>query len=153
MTKGEPLRARKSHLLALLVFGFFCDPGAAGQEATDMHLEDAGFIARVADTPAQIARLRTLPARKFVRRVKAGRPYYLYVDPDACKCAFLGDDLAMKTYRDMAAQRRLQQPDNVPAGSFAPERAVIEDIEPNASNMITAGDILDYAFSGAAPPQ
>lgn len=144
------MRANKANLLVLLIFGFFCDPGAAGQEAIDMHLRDAGFIARVADTPAQIARLRTVPARKFIRRRKAGRAYYMYVDPDTCKCAFLGDEDAMKTYRTMATAR-LQQPDAVPPSGVAPERQIIEDINGDAAELITDGDILDYAFGGAAP--
>jgi hypothetical protein len=147
---GMSMRANKANLLVLLIFGFFCDPGAAGQEAIDMHLRDAGFIARVADTPAQIARLRTVPARKFIRRRKAGRAYYMYVDPDTCKCAFLGDEDAMKTYRTMATAR-LQQPDAVPPSGVAPERQIIEDINGDAAELITDGDILDYAFGGAAP--
>ena len=137
------MRTDKARLLALLLFGFFCDPGAAGQEPTDMHLEDAGFIARVADTPAQIARLRTLPSRKFLRRVKAGRPYYLYIDPDTCKCVFLGDEDAMKTYRDMVVARRLQQPDNVPPGGVNPERLMIEEDNIDGDD-IPDGDILDF---------
>jgi hypothetical protein len=146
----EFMRTTEARLLALLIFGFFCDPGAAGQEAADMHLEDAGFIARVADTPAQIARLRTVPARKFIRRTKAGRAYYMYVDPDTCKCVFLGSEQAMKTYRDMAAAR-LQQPGNVLEAGVAPERQIIQDINGDAAELITDGDILDYAFGGAAP--
>lgn len=136
------MRANNARLLALLIFGFFCDPGVAGQEATDMKLRDAGFIARVADTPALIARLRTLPPRKFVRRAKAGRHYYIYVDPDLCKCAFLGDEDAMKTYRDMATAR-LQQPGVVPPSGVSPERQ-IEDIDNAADGLITDDDILDY---------
>ncbi len=144
------MRANDARLLALLIFGFFCDPGAAGQEATDMHLRDAGFIVRVADTPAKIARLRTVPARKFIRRAKAGRSYFMYVDPDTCKCAFLGSEQAMQAYRDMASER-LQQPDAMPPAGVAPERQIIQDIRGDADEMITEGDILDYEFGGAAP--
>jgi len=144
------MRANDVRLLALLIFGFFCDPGAAGQEATDMHLRDAGFIVRVADTPAKIARLRTVPARKFIRRAKAGRSYFMYVDPNTCKCAFLGSEQAMQAYRDMASER-LQQPDAMPPAGVAPERQIIQDIRGDADEMITEGDILDYEFGGAAP--
>jgi hypothetical protein len=38
-------------LITVLMWGFFPDPAGAAQEATDMHLEDVGFVARVADTP------------------------------------------------------------------------------------------------------
>jgi len=144
------MRANKANLLALLIAGFFCDPGAAGQEAIDMKLRDAGFIVRAADTPAQIARLRTVPARTFIRRRKAGRAYYMYVDPDTCKCAFLGGEDAMKAYRAMA-EARLQQPIASPAAGVEPERQIVRDIDGDAAEMITDGDILDYAFGGAAP--
>jgi hypothetical protein len=144
------MRAKDARLLALLIFGFFCDPGTAGQEATDMHLKDAGFIVRVADTPAQVARLRTVPARKFIRRRKAGRAYYMYVDPDTCKCVFLGSEQAMQSYRDTAA-KRLQQTDAMPPAGAAPEQQIIQDIRGDAGELITEGDILEYEFGGARP--
>ena len=77
-----------------------------GQEGRDMKLEDVGFIMRPANTPAQIERLRLLPPRKFVARSRAGWRYYLYADPDYCKCIFLGDELAMRNYRDLICRRR-----------------------------------------------
>jgi hypothetical protein len=136
------IRTKIPRLLAILIFGYFCDPGVSGQEATDMKLRDAGFIARVADSPAQIARLRTVPAHKFIRRKKAGRTYFMYVDPDTCKCVFLGDEDAMRTYRDMVTAQ-LQQPDVVQPSGVAPERQ-IEDLDDDAAGLITEGDILDY---------
>ena len=62
-----------------------------------------GFVMRAADTPAQIERLRQLPPRTFVARSKNGRRYYLYADPDYCKCVFVGDETAMRNYRDMVS--------------------------------------------------
>lgn len=63
------MRANDARVLALSIFGFFCDPGTAGQEATDMHLMGAGFIVRVADTPAKIARREWIRCRAIVRRI------------------------------------------------------------------------------------
>ena len=107
-SKGRSMRASDARLMALLIFGLFGDPAAAGQEANDMKLEDAGFVVRVADTPAKFDRLRTLPPRKFIRRVKTGQPYFMYADPDACKCVFVGDADAMKSYRGMRRLPPLQ---------------------------------------------
>jgi len=91
--------------LAVVVFGLF--GGAAdGQEGKDMKLEDVGFVMRAANTPQQIERLRLLPPRTFVARSKNGRRYYLYADPDYCKCVFLGNELAMKNYRDLVRPPR-----------------------------------------------
>lgn len=146
------MRTRNTRLVALLALGMFGDPAVAGQEATDMKLDDAGFVVRVADTPAKLARLRTLPPRKFIRRVKAGRPYFMYADPDACKCVFVGDEDAMKSYRDMAAKRspplQLQLPNAaaLPSGGVTPERSMIQDIDADAGSMIPEGDILDFKF-------
>lgn len=108
-----------------------------------MHLEDAGFVARIAQTPEQVARLRAYPPRKFLRRVKNGRPYYLYIDPDTCKCAFLGSEQAMQNYRDIVSVRNLQQPDNVAPGGVNPERLIIEEDNIDGGD-IPDGDMLDF---------
>ena len=133
------MRAGTARLLVLLVAGWFCEPGVAGQEATDMFLKDAGFVVRVADTPAERARLRAVPARKFLRRHKEGHAYYIYVDPDACRCAFLGDEDAMKTYRDMVARI----PDGPMGAGLRPELE-INDMNAAAWGDVPEGDILDF---------
>lgn len=144
------MRANIGRLVALLLIGFFCDPAVSGQEATDMKLEDAGFIARVADTPAKLARLGAVPARKFIRRVKAGRAYYLYADPDLCKCVYLGSQDAMNNYRAMVTKRRqqflLQSPDAQLPVTLAPEHIMVQDIDADADAAMRPGDILDYQF-------
>ncbi len=101
-----------STLLGLLAFAAV---PALAQLATDMKLEDAGFTMREANTPQKLARLESIPARKFVPHRKNGQLYYVYADPN-CRCAFVGDPAAMQAYRDMVAQRGLQQPDNVSGG-------------------------------------
>lgn len=91
-----------------IVFGFVVallgvTPLAAqSQLGKDMKLEDAGFKMREANTPQKMARLNSIPPYKFVPHRKNGARYYVYADP-ACRCAFVGDDNAMKAYRDMVA--------------------------------------------------
>jgi hypothetical protein len=75
---------------------------AQSQLGKDMKLEDAGFKMREANTPQKMARLNSIPPYKFVPHRKDGARYYVYADP-ACRCAFVGDDNAMKAYRDMVA--------------------------------------------------
>lgn len=133
------MQANAVRLLALLVGGLFCEPAIAGQEATDMFLKDAGFVVRVADTPAERARLRAVPARKFLRRHKEGHVYYVYVDPGTCQCAFLGDEGAMKTYRDMVARI----PDGPMGAGLRPELE-IDDMNAAAWGDVPEGDILDF---------
>jgi hypothetical protein len=74
---------------------------ANAQEAIGMKLEAAGFVMREANTPQKLERLKTLPPHKFVRRTKNGTPYYIYADTTYCKCALIGSQDAMNSYRDM----------------------------------------------------
>lgn len=74
---------------------------APAQVATEMKLDNAGFIMRVAKTPRQMERLRTIPARRMVARTKDGVKHYLYADPEGCQCVMIGNERAMANYRDM----------------------------------------------------
>ena len=85
--------------LSFVAVGACLGVAIAAQEATDMKLEDLGFKMREADTPEKMARLKSLPARKFVRRARNGVPYFVYADPDYCKCAFVGTQAAMDQFR------------------------------------------------------
>jgi len=94
------LQTCRSTLLAIAAAGLTGMPAEA-QEAIGMKLEAAGFIMREANTPKKLERLKTLPPHKFVRRMKNGAPYYIYADPTYCKCALIGTQAAMNSYRDM----------------------------------------------------
>src|ERR1044072_2060550 len=83
---------------AIVILASVAGSARAQQEARDMHLEDVGFVMRAA-APQQFDRLKSLlPAHKFVARTIKGRRYYIYSDPDLCKCVFLGDEVAMQSY-------------------------------------------------------
>ena len=69
--------------------------------ATEMKLADAGFVMRVAKTPRQLERLRTIPARRMVARTKGGVRHYFYADPAGCQCVLIGNERAMRNYRAM----------------------------------------------------
>ncbi len=134
-------------MFALLVFGLL--GGGVGaqeaQQATDMKLEDVGFVMRPANTPAQIERLRLLPPRSFVSRSKDGRRYYVYADPDLCKCAFVGDERAMKNYRDIVSPPP-QAPMAVGSGDSLRANGIIIEMDPALGLTIVQGDILDAPF-------
>jgi hypothetical protein len=137
------MRFDSGQFVALLVAVTMTGPVVAGQEATDMKLEDMGFIMRAATTPAQMERLRLLPPRKFVARTKDGRRYYLYADPDHCQCVFLGGEAAMKNYNDLISPPPLA-PTVVGSGDLPPTVAqqMIDEVDPGLP--IADGDILDY---------
>jgi len=137
------MQYQHTHFLALVLFGAFGDPAAA-QEGKDMKLEDAGFIMRTADTPEKLSHAKLLPPRKFVAREKDGKHYYVYADPEFCKCVLVGDETAMKTFRDM----RMKQPQlqTTFAPGLTPESAMIQDMDRDVSDQIDDGNILDYKF-------
>jgi hypothetical protein len=91
---------------------FVAPPAAAQQSnlAIGMKLEDAGFKMREANTAQKMARLNSIPPHKFVPHRKNGRRYWVYADPTSCRCAFVGDDNAMKAYRDMVKPPRSNLP-------------------------------------------
>lgn len=106
---------------------------AGAQEAIGMKLEAAGFVMREANTPKKLERLRTLPPHKFVRRMKNGAPYYIYADPTYCKCALIGNQDAMNSYRDMI--KPITPPPgyrefagNMSGSGESAEQAVIDDM-------------------------
>ena len=82
-------------LLALFVSS---TPGYA-QQTTGQLLISSGFNPVAATTPAMMARLMSFPANQFLLRQKGGRPYYVYADPLACTCAYVGSVAAMDKYR------------------------------------------------------
>jgi hypothetical protein len=93
----------RSIVFGLAVAGLAVLQAAAqSQLGKDMKLEDAGFKMREANTPQKMARLNSIPPYKFVPHRKNGARYYVYADP-SCRCAFVCDENAMKTYRDMVA--------------------------------------------------
>jgi hypothetical protein len=76
-------------------------PALAQQEGLDMRLRSAGFKVRPATTPQELALLRRVPPRTMLSRSDQARRYYVYADPDYCKCVFVGDDVALRTFKDM----------------------------------------------------
>ncbi len=117
------------------------------QLATDMRLEDAGFVMRRADTPEKIARLRLIPPRQFVTRTGKNGRYHLRADPDTCKCVFVGGagKAAACSFKDMRrrACRSRTMSGRAPAVSN-PENMIIHDMDEDAGNHVPDGDVLDY---------
>jgi hypothetical protein len=139
---SKTMHRRPARFLALLVLGL-SGGGVSGQEGKDMKLEDMGFVMRPASTASQIARLRMLPPRAFVTRSKDGRRYYLYADPDYCKCVFVGNELAMKNYRDLVSPPP-QAPEAIGTGNNVVANGLIMEIDPGLGMSIGDGDILDF---------
>lgn len=108
---------RPASLLAALLLGL---AGCAGPRTADTEnmLAAAGFQARVADTPARIAQLKSLPPHRLVLRTHQGRNIWFYADPTICGCVYAGNDAAYTAYRRnqflarLADQQRQADEDN-----------------------------------------
>jgi hypothetical protein len=128
-------------IVALMIGG-----ARAQQEAIDMHLEDVGFVMRAA-AAQQFDRVRSLlPAHRFVARTVNGRRYFIYSDPDLCKCIFLGDEIAMQSYQGLVAAAAASDAANAANSAAATPagKVLIEEMNADLSNSIAPGDILDY---------
>ncbi|MFZ3236832.1 MAG: hypothetical protein WA417_07915 [Stellaceae bacterium] len=66
-------------------------------------LAQAGFVRRDADTPDRIAALKALPPHQFVMRNSNGSVKYMYADPNACGCIYVGGQRAYDQYRQQMA--------------------------------------------------
>ena len=78
-----------SYRVAVESFGFMPDRWAT--ETTEQLLAAAGFDQKLADSGEKLANLRLLtPARRLVSRERNGKLYYVYADPDLCKCMYVG---------------------------------------------------------------
>ena len=97
-----------------------------------------------ADTPQKLERLRRLPPLKFVARTRNGQRYFLYADPDVCKCLFVGNAAALKAYRDM---RALPAPaGNVAPRGVVPEAMMIDDINSDDDALFGGDDFFGLPF-------
>jgi hypothetical protein len=130
-----------ARVMAFLIFGLFAGATDAGQEGQDMKLEDVGFIMRPANTPAKVKRLKLLPPRKLISRTANGQRYYIYADPDYCKCAFVGNELAMKNYQNLISPPP-QAPMTVGSGPPSVTTEMIQEMDSGVD--IPFGDIFDF---------
>lgn len=64
-------------------------PAQQAQSQEDL-LAGAGFVQRPADTPQRRASLETLPPDRLVRTDRHGRVTYIFADPVACNCLWIG---------------------------------------------------------------
>jgi hypothetical protein len=62
------------------------------------NLSAAGFVVHLADTAERQAMLHRLPANQFVRRVNGDVTLYVYADPVACSCLYVGNQQAFDRY-------------------------------------------------------
>src|SRR5258708_12506011 len=75
-----------------------CGPAVGNPEVL---LSQAGFRKVPADTPQRAEHLQTVAAHKLIRRKSDGKAYYVYADPNYCKCMYVGSESAYATYKTL----------------------------------------------------
>jgi hypothetical protein len=109
-----------SYRVAVASFAFAAD----GQWTTltmEQRLASAGFQKKLADSPAKLAHLETLaPARKLVLHRRDGHLYYVYADPETCKCLYVGTAAQYQ----LALEKRLESDQLVAMQEHLDEDAV-----------------------------
>ena len=91
--------------------------GCAGSPATpylkeEMKLSAAGFVAHAANTTARYAMMNTLPPGELTYRTSSVGPVYVYADPIACGCVYMGSDIAYRTLVSAAEAEARQNKQN-----------------------------------------
>lgn len=89
---------------AALLVAACASPGQVASQREVM-LASAGFVPQRADNAARSALLNSLPPQQFVARTANGRTRYLYADPTACGCVYVGDRTAFDRYRQEVAAK------------------------------------------------
>jgi len=139
---------RSAHAAATAVAGVVlallsCSASNA-QQTTGQLLISSGFNPIAATTPAMVARLMSFPANQFVLRQKGGRPYYLYADPSACTCAYVGSVAAMDKYR--ASFGALPADAQLSGGFTNPEQNLINSMDNDDASAQFNNDVFGPDF-------
>jgi hypothetical protein len=126
---GSEVAMRSIGLTALVLAAVGEAPAQHVQHSANI-LINAGFVARAADTPEKLMRLKRFPIDKFAQRKTGdGRVYYVYADPILCVCAYVGTQQAMDTYRrEMAPILDTDAINRAPPSGISPMNEMIYDM-------------------------
>jgi len=111
VTMTERIRMRISRALVVVAAAAAIGGCAAMREREVRDLEDmlaaSGFVMRPADTADRAANLQSLPPHRLVLQQREGEPYYVYADPDLCKCIWVGDQKAHAQFQQTRIQKQI----------------------------------------------
>jgi len=128
---------------AIALAGYVADLSAQQVTPPNNLFTAAGFEVRYADTPVKFAHLKRFPPDKLVTRTRNGKTYYIYADPNICRCAYVGT---------LAAYRAFQSGGAGPQAGFGGESAVQEltdeTTEDDTPAVEGAPSFNDYVFGG-----
>jgi hypothetical protein len=146
--KEEPSSSRRSGrisqmltLAALIMTAYATDVFCQQHSDANNLFTAAGFAVRYADTPEKMAHLRRLPADKLVTRMRNGKMYYIYADPNICQCAYVGTPRAYQAYQAGAFG-------GIGGGGVNVEQNIEEAEGDDMSSVPGAPSFNDYVFGG-----
>jgi hypothetical protein len=99
-------------VIAASIVGALSGCATPMQRATETNdlLAAAGFHIVPVTSDAQRVQLKTLPPNRVVQQNKNGKVVFLYADPYACGCLYIGDEQAWDNYkREQLQQKFLDQ--------------------------------------------
>lgn len=85
---------------------------------TEQVLSAAGFQMKLSDSPEKLASLRALPPRRLVPQERQGRLYYVYADPDVCRCLYVGTEPQYQEYQRLALRKQLADEELIAAQNY-----------------------------------
>ena len=107
------MREMTRHVVAVVLIAVLAGCAAMRQErARDKEnmLAAAGFQMKPADTPKRVAHLQMLTPLKLLPYTRTdGKLLYVYADPKACKCIWVGDQAAYQRFQQLALQQQIAQ--------------------------------------------
>jgi hypothetical protein len=116
MTKDVATDRRRRWLIpgaALIAGGLALGACATAERDRAMSIEPllvaAGFQKRVADTPEKLAHLRQLEPLKLVPHARKTSVYYVYADPNGCRCAYVGNEMAFEQYQGLVLKQNISE--------------------------------------------
>jgi hypothetical protein len=104
--KGGTAMRRRWHwmVVAGLALGVTGCATTSPTQTTEDVLSQAGFRKLPADTPRKAEHLQTLPPLRLVGRTYKGTKYWVYADPQGCKCLYIGSAAQYKAYQGIVQQ-------------------------------------------------
>ncbi|WP_084440585.1 hypothetical protein [Acetobacter nitrogenifigens] len=118
MKTSRPFAPRALAAITALALLPSCESATERVLHKEDHLAAAGFAARPADTQQLQAMLNRLPPHRFVRRVRNNSVFYVYADPTACDCLYIGDQAAYSQYQQYRQQKMLADEQEMTAGEY-----------------------------------
>jgi hypothetical protein len=94
--------ARRAAIIGVLIgVVMLCACESQQQQITEHEdkLSAAGFVVKPANTTERQEMLKRLPPNQFVRREKGDTVHYVYADPIACGCLYVGTQDAYNKFK------------------------------------------------------